>query len=794
MKSLATDFRHALRIFRGPRSVWLTAVVTIALGVGANSAVFSLVDGMLFRPLPYAEPERLFMLTTVHRQTGQRYGSVAAARLEAVRTGHRGLAGVVAYGSAPSVTLLEGDPPERLTRVEVSPDFFSLLGVRAAVGRTFRPGEDTRQLLVLSDRYWKSRFGGDPRVVGRWLRTEEEGSLEVIGVLPADFFYPDIESPLVPDAFTAQLGSGSAVRPIARLAHSMSVEQANAVFDSLVRGADETDPARADATTLRLIPLQSALFGPWHGRHRVLLAASAFVLLIACANLATLLLARGLTRSRELAARAALGASRARLVRLVLGEAVAVAGAGGLLAALLGPLLFSLAAAQLPPREFRLVATAFDVRVLAFAAAATLVAALLGGLPATLRHTRPDVMEAMRKRPALTGRAAPWLGRGLVSVEVALGVVLLAGASLMVKSFVRLDTVDLGFAPDRVLTVDLQTPSTRYPFGPARALLHQSVLDRLEPLPGVTAVAGTTGLPMLGEAPWTRLQMAGHPDPATIIGVRHVTDGYFDTLGLRLAAGRPFTRREAASDAPVAIVNEHAARRLWGDGNALGKLIRSEDDVSREIVGVVANARRSRLKPVDASVYIPFPTDMDARSRSRMDILVRASGDPRGVAAAVRETLRQIDPAMPVRVALLDDQMDAHELQSPRFLTGAISLSALLALAIAAVGIFGVVGHTAARRIQEIGIRMALGASEHQVRRLLVAQASGPIAIGLAAGIAIAAASTRVLKTLLFEVAPTDPPSLTAAVVLFAAVAMGASYLPARRASRLDPSVMLRDQ
>jgi putative ABC transport system permease protein len=539
--------------------------------------------------------------------------------------------------------------------------------------------------------------------------------------------------------------------------------------------------------TVRIVSLRENLFYVAQPVLFVLVGAAAFVLLIVCANLASLLLARGSERERELAIRTALGASRGRLARQLMLESLLIAVIGGGCGLLLANATFDLIYALVPGRVYRIIPAGIDYRVVVFATLSSLCAGLLFGVAPAQRLSKPDILPSLQQGKGLSrfGAGSWQTGTLLVASETALVVVLLAGAGLMVNSFARLLRVDLGVNPDRVDILTVSLPRTRYP-RLAAFQFDQQLLERVSALPDVDRAAGAVSAPLFGSL-WMRLSL---PDSPTASGTAEpVTAGYFRTFGIRLLAGRAFTDHEAMTNAPVAVLSESAARIGWPRGDALGSTFQNPRDQPRQIIGIVADIRQSVRQRAVPVMYMPF----DAATFRSMTIAVRSREDPRAMAAMLKAQVRSLDPNLMATVSPFTEILDA-QIAVPRFQTLLFSVFAVLGLILAAIGIFGVVGYTVARRTHEIGVRMALGADARDVMRMVIREALTPVAAGLGIGLIGAFWITRLLASWLFEVTPHDPATLTAVSLLLVGTALAATYFPARRASRVDPMEALRTE
>ena len=809
--TLFDDLRYAVRSLAKSPGFAAVAIATLALGIGANSAIFSVLNGVLFSRLPYADPDRLVRVYTADpEQPGgaspafspQDYDDLAA---EMKRLGTKSpIARIASFYFTPGLSgmnLTGGGEPERVDSANVSGEYFGTLGVPAALGRTLLPSDDVPgrdRVIVLSDALWRHRFSADPRVVGQRV-TLEGKPFTVVGVMPASFELParevDVWGPisLIGEDDIPHLRGLRWMEVVARLAPGATPEKAtaatSAVLERLARAYPETNEKR-DRAVVR--SLREALVGDLRPALLVLLGAVSLVLLIACANLANLLLARTTTRRHELAVRVALGAGGGRLACQILTENVVLSlfgGGLGLAASVIGVrALVALGGADMP----RLEVVRPDARVLLFTLAIALATGLISGLLPALRASRAEAREALVEGGrGGEGRRGQGARGALVAAETALAAVLLIGAGLMIRSFERLLAVDPGFSPGRVLALSISLEDGKFPDAKQQAAYQNEIVRRIAELPGVVAAGGSKTLPLHGGGEPYDFLVEGRASTERILpaaGAFIVTPGYFRALGIPLVAGRDFTARDGVEAPPAVIVNRALARQLWPDGDAVGRRIRFGEH-GIEIVGVAGDVRHTALAtPPEPALYLPN----SIAPRSTMKIFVRTKADPLALAGAVRRAIREVDPNQPVSDLAPMRQLVSEAVARPRFTTLLLTLFGALALALAALGTYGVVSYAVAQRTHEIGIRMALGARRGQVLGMVVGRSSALTFAGLAAGIAAAFALTRLLSGLLYGVSTTDPLAFLAAPSALAAVALLASYLPARRAAGLDPLIALR--
>jgi putative ABC transport system permease protein len=793
METLLQDLRYAARwLWRTP-GFTAVALVTLALGIGANTAIFSLMYAVVLRPLPYPSAERI--VTT----------NLSVPDYEDLRAASTSYEATAIWASNRYTLRSEaGDgQTEQVMGAVVGPGFFDILGRATVIGRVFTGAEDKEQLVVISHRYWQRRFGGSPQVLGRTL-TLGGRVCTIVGVLPPEFEYPSSKFDLwstfgVAMASTVGQAENRSLRifkAVALLKPGVSVESARAEAATLSQRLQREHPDTNAGVTLRIVPLRERLLGSVQPALVVLLGTTAFVLLIACANVANLMLARATGRAREIAVRAALGASRARVARQLLVESLLLSLCGGLLGLGLARAVLLVLPRLNPEGLPRLGTVALNGPVLLFTLAVALVTGLAFGLLPAVQAGRSDLVASLKEggRGGSGGRWARRVRQGLVVAEMAVSLILLVGSGLLVNSFTRLLHVDAGFVAEDLLTFNLELVTFEEP--QQRAALVASVVDRLKEVPGVVAVGGGTGLPPLNAQRGTRFDVEGdaHPDPDGRSGYfLAVTPGYFDALGTRLLEGRAFEARDAKGAAPAVVVNARLARALFPQGGAVGHRLRlvnpEQTDEWRTIVGVVQDVRYSGLDdPTEFAVYTPFAQTPFLWST----LMVRIQGEPGPAMAAIRRAVPSVHPALLASGLQPMSQVVAESVAEPRFNMVLVSVFAALAVVLAAVGLYGVMAYLVTQLRRDIGVRMALGARGVDVLRLVLSQSLTLCAVGLGLGLLGAVFATRLLTALLFGVEPTDAPTFAAVSVLLLAVSLLASYVPARRAMRTDPIVALR--
>ncbi|HEX5474755.1 MAG TPA: ABC transporter permease [Vicinamibacterales bacterium] len=806
MDTLRQDLRYAIRrLFRAP-GFSLIAIVTLALGIGANSAIFSVVNGVLLKPLPYPEPDRL--VGVYHVSEGQRT-VMSGPNFIDVAHASRTLEGAAAIQTTHVILTGQGEPV-RLSVAAVSASLFDVLRVRPVLGRGFHADENTpgkTDVVVLAYGLWQERFGGDRAVLGRRIALDGV-SKEIIGVMPAGFSYPDDRSAWLPIAydhnFVSAQRSAWYLDVVARLKPGITERQAAAEVETIGRNLARAYPDDDGEIGMTTMPLREALVGDIRRAVLVLFGAVGFVLLIACANVANLLLARAAARESEMAVRTALGAARYRLLRQLLTEAVLLSLAGGALGLLLAVWGVDVLVGLQPQGIPRLQNVRVDGVVAVFTFAIAAVTGIVFGLIPAFQATRGAVSNTLKEagRGALSSRGGARTRGALVVVEMALAVMLLAGAGLLIRSFVRLEAVDPGFATNRTLTFELTLPDARYAKEATRVLFFDELFSRLRALPGVQAADAVMGLPLTGMNFNISFAIAGRPPvpPAQqpSMEVRVASAGYFRTVGIPLRRGRLFTGDDRPGSPQVVVLTETAARQFFPREDPIGKTItlgwgrtteRGHRRAGGEIVGIVADVKDAGLNEANPpEIYLPlrqWPVDT-------MSVVVRTAVPPQSLTDAVRDSVHAVDPNLPVSNVRTLDDIVARSISQPRFYMLLLAIFAAVALVLAAIGIFGVLSYAVAQRTREIGIRMALGAQEGSVMGLVVRQAMLLAGAGIAGGILAALALSRALETLLFAVRPHDPATFAAVAALLAGVALVASYLPARRATRVDPIVALR--
>ena len=793
------DIRYGVRgLWKSPGFV-AAAVLVLALGIGANSAIFSVVNAVLLRPLPYRNAARLVW---VGGKVGSNpRASVSPADFVDYRAQSSSFEEFAASTSVSFPLNLTGaGEPERLTGYLVTTNYFRAFGVQPLLGRAFNPEEERTAsgapVVVLSYGLWQRRFGADPSVVGKTVTIDGKGAT-VIGVAPQSFQYPagtEIWAPLSFDSPEMKVRRAHFLRPVGLLKPGVTAAQAQAETDAIARRLEQQYPESNTNWSLNLVPLQEQVVGNVRTSLWVLLGAVGFVLLIACANVANLMLARATARHKEIAIRTALGASRGRVVRQLLTESLLLSLAGGAVGVLLAmwsvDALVSLAQGNVP----RAAEVGVDARVLGFTLAVSVLTGAVFGLFPALRASKPDLNEVLKEGGrSSAGARHNRVRSSLVVAEVALALMLLVGAGLLIRSFVGLQQVNPGFDARGVLTTRISLSRSKYAKPEQGAQFFDELQQRVAALPGVEAVGTISELPLSGQPNDTYFTVAEHPPQDSKEQVtadfRRTNHGYFRAMSIPLLRGRGFTEQEARADAKVTVINETLARSFFPDEDPVGKhlVIETDGKAPYEIVGVVADVRHRSL---DAGVYqmMYVPT----LKVSNNNLVVRTASDPAGLASAVRQQVAAIDRDQPVSTIRTMADVLSESVAQQRFRTTLLGGFASVALLLAAVGIYGVISYSVTQRTHEIGVRMALGAQRRDVVRLVVRGGLGLTLLGVGLGLAGSFALTRVMSGLLFGVSATDPLTYAGITLLLTSVALLACYRPARRATRVDPMIALR--
>jgi putative ABC transport system permease protein len=812
MVTLMQDIRYGVRMLAKNAGFTAIAVLTLALGIGANTAIFSVVNAEMLRPLPFRDPGKLVRVWGTNARTNSKSNTISYPDFVDWRAQNKVFEQMGVYTQV-DYTLTGVEQPAHLEGQATSADLIAMLGAKPELGRLFTPEEDEahHHVAILSHRLWKQQFGGDPGIIGRTITLENSG-YTVIGVMPAGFEFPLQRRP--PEIWTSisplqettdntppvvqQRGSHFLIG-IARLKPGVTQAQAQSAMDVIASSLAKQYPDSNKYFGVRLVPEQEEITGAIRPALLVLLIAVGVVLVIACVNVANLLLARATTRAREIAIRAALGAGRMRVVRQLLTESFLLsllAGTFGVIFAAWGiDVLVRLSPQDLP----RIGEIHMDGRVLAFTAILSVLTGVIFGLAPALQITRSNLVDTLKESALSTtaGMHRHRLRSSLVIVEMALALVLLVSAGLLIRSLISLQNVNPGFNPHNVMASDIDLPDEKFP-NPKKVEFMRDLMPRVKSLPGVVTAAAIVPLPMSGSEFRVTTEIAGRPMPKSdqmVTSVRVITEDYFRTMQIPVLQGREFKEQDSGEAAPVIIVNEALARQFFPGENPIGKHIQpgiSTDEKParmREIVGVVGNVKFKDLKTEwMPESYIPFAQ----LPFSSMTIVARAASDPYGLAKPIADAVRSVDKAVPAyRAQTVEEYLDGT-IAIPRFNTLLLGVFAGLALVLTAVGLYGVISYSVAQRTHEIGIRMALGGQAGDMLRLVVGQGLRLALAGVGLGIVAALFFTRFTSSLLFGITPADPISYAGVVFLLLSVVLLACYIPARRAMRVDPMVALR--
>jgi predicted permease len=821
MNSLLRDLRYALRALAKNPGFAIAAILSLAIGIGANTSIFSITSALLLRPLPYKDASRLVIVWNRSPGLGITQDWFSTAQYFDIKNGHSGFEDVaIAYGTNDNLTG-NGDP-ERIGTIRVSSNLLPMLGYRAAMGRLFLPDEDIaghNRTALLSYGTWTRRFGSDPHILGRSVAINGV-SCEIVGVLPKSFSLPrevmptlygaenqaEILLPFPMQPNSAQNRDHEDYNIVGKLKSGVTVAQAQAEMDTLTASLRRDHPQQYPPNgglTFGIVPLQEQVVGDARHTLFVLLGAVACVLLIACANVANLLLSRAVARQKEIAVRTALGASVRRIIRQLLTESILLALYGGALGVVFSILSVHWIHVLGPKSVPRLDDIGVDRTALLFTLSLSVFSGILFGLAPALRIARIDLRSVLSDGTrGSAGTGAVW-GRGnnlrrlLVVSELALSVILLIGAGLLIRSFAHLESVSPGFNPQNVLTLELTMNGHRYKDGPAVFAAYRQLNERLEHIPGVSAAGSITSLPLSEMFAWGPITIEGRTPPAgenfLNADERIVSGHYFEAMQIPLRRGRLFNDFDSPTTQKVAIIDEYFAQQYWPHDEAVGKRIRTGGAESKDdwltIVGVVGRIKQDAL---DSDPRIAFYLPHAQYTTQAMNVVVRSGVAPATLTSAIKKEIRELDPDLPIyNVRTMDDRVQ-ESLARRRFAMTMLALFALLAFVLATIGIYGVMAYMVNQGTREIGIRLALGATQSNILRLVVRQGMTLALTGVGIGLAGAFALTRLMRSLLFGVKSTDPVTFVAIAALLSAIALVASYIPARRAARIDPMVSLR--
>jgi putative ABC transport system permease protein len=803
MDRVLQDIRYGLRMLRKQPGFTAVAVLALALGVGANTAIFSVVNGVLLRPLPYTDPEKLVMVWEKNIPRNRLTNVASPANYMDWRRQTQMLDPLAALVSIQLNLTSQGDPVE-LDAQSVTVNFFDTLGVQPARGRGFNEEEErvgNDLVVILSHSLWQQRFGGSEEILGQPI-TLNSRSYTVIGVMAPDFYFMNKEIAVwVPMIFDPsrdyRATSGRFLLSVARLKPGVTRDQAQAEMEGIAAQLEQSHLSFNAGWSVNLVPLHEQIVGDARPIILVLLGAVCFVLLIACANVANLLLARAATRQKELALRTALGAGRVRIISQLLTESVLLAGFGGALGLLFAYWGLKLLVAVSPDNIPRLNEIAIDWSVLIFTIIISFITGIIFGLVPALQASKPDLNATLKEggRGARVGGSSRIVRNLFVIAEVALSLVLLIGAGLMIKSFLRLQSVSPGFRTENILTLRLQLPRLKYQEDAKRVAFYKQLEERLRQLPGVESVGAINFLQLAGQRSATSFIIVGRPEPPPgekpVTDVRVVTPGYFDTMAIPLIKGRPLDERDTAQSPRVLLINETMARLYWPGEDPIGKRIVVDwsNEGEDEIVGIVGDIRDMGLNlEIKPTIYWPHTRD----SYAFMNVILHTRMDPKMLAAAAQSEVRALDPEQPVADIRTMEDVLSESIARQRFNMLLLVIFASVALVLAIVGIYGVIAYSVTQRTHEIGIRMALGAQSQDILKMVIGQGMLLTGIGLITGIGAAVGLTWVMSSLLFDVATTDVMTFVLVSLVLAMAAMVATVLPARRATKVDPMVALR--
>ncbi len=812
METLLKDIRYGIRGLLKRPGFTAIAVITLALGIGANTAIFSVVNAVLLRPLAFQNPGQLVTLWERNPKQGYEQNPPAAGNFVDWREQNRVFAQMAIYAPSRKFNLSRGDQPERINGAAVSSSLFDLLGVRPDLGRTFssedeQPGKD--QVALISKSLWQRHFSADGNPVGRQI-TLDNKTYTIVGVMPEGFQFPggsgtvlriftpevaELWVPLVLDADTLSQRSAHSLNVIARLKPGITVEQATAEMDVIQQRIEKQYPTFYVGSNVKVVPLAEQIVGKARRPLLVLWGAVAFVLLISCANVANLLLSRSSSRKKEFALRAALGAGCLRIIRQLLTESLLLSFAGGITGTLLAAWGVQVVSTIVPSDFPRRGEIAIDGWVLGFTLLISMLTGIIFGLAPAIQSTKMDLTEALKAsgRNSAGSSHRHSLRSLLVMSEMAMALVLLIGAALMIQSFLRLRQVGAGFTSDNVLTMEVSLPLSSYP-PERRPVFFQQLLERTRSVPGVQVVAAAKHLPLSGDNMNFAFDIEGQPFPpgrSPGADVRFVTADYFKALRISLIKGRAFSESDGPQAPHVLLINKAMADRFFPNEDPIGKRLQlGINSFAGQIVGIVGNVKHVGLDAeVNDEVYLPYSQGPFALD---MTLLARTTGDPMSLSGVIRNELATLDKQVSIGKVRTMDTIASESVAQPRFRTLLLGLFGIAALLLASIGIYGVMSYAVTQRTQEIGIRMALGAQVGDVRKLVIRNGMTLALIGVAIGLAGAYALTRLMASLLFGISSTDVPTFAAISAGLVAVALIACYIPARRATKVDPLVALR--
>lgn len=803
METLWNDLRYGTRMLLRTPAFTIVAILTLGLGIGANTAIFSVVNTLLIKPLPLPDSERLVSTIGMNKQGRRQF--ISFPDFQDFQKQTQLFEGFSAWVPQ-SVNLTGQVEPQRVRGGFVSDNFFQVLGVEPALGRGFRAGEDTpgaELVCVLQYETWQKLFGGDPGLLGKSL-TLNNRPYTVVGVMPQGFKFPADEIELwMPHhswpvfAANYQQRAAGLVAPFGKLKKGVTLAQGRAELETIASRLAQQYPEAGEARRIFIEPLRDYVVSPVRDMALVLMGAVGFVLLIACANVANLMLARAAARQKEVATRAALGAARARIVRQMLTETGLLWVAGGLLGFAIGRGALSALMQAAPGPLPGGLQPALDATVMGFAFGVTILTGILFGMIPALRFSHPNLSETLKEGGRAGESTTKTRLRGaLVVAQVSLTLVMLVGAGLMIRSFQKLTQVDVGFRTDHLLTLEYRLPQNKYPEGAQQWEFHRRVVERVRALPGVRAASVIRAVPFGGNGSNANFEIPGKP-PASPedrprVLLNFADTYYFETMGIPLLRGRTFTEQDGSATQPVLVINKRMADRYWPGEDPVGRTVHFPDSqrpITATVIGVVGDVRHYSLDDPDRMQAYAVQTQQPHIFNS---LVVRTEGDPSQMVQAVRSAIWSVDPEQPMWKIYTMDFMVNRSVGQPRFLMQLMIVYAGLALLLAAVGLYGVMAYSVTQRTREIGVRMALGAQGRDVMRMVLRRGLLLTGVGVAVGIAGALALGKSVNTLLFGVQASDPVTFVAVACVLAAVALLASYIPARRATRVDPLIALR--
>ena len=802
MQTLWQDLRYGARLLLKQPGFTLIAILTLALGIGANTAIFSVVNAVLLRPLPYKDPDRLMMIRDTKIPQFPEF-SIAPGNFLDWQKQNTVFERLIAFRGA-SFNLIGTGDPERLHGMTVTDGFFATLGAQPQLGRDFLPEEDQpghNNVVILSYGLWQNRFGGDANVLNQTITLDGQ-AYSVIGVMPASFRIegrdPDLWTPMAFTPRDAQNHGGHSLAAIGQLKPGVTIDQAQTEMSAIADRLAAQYPNSNTGWNVKIMPLLEYTVRSIKPALIMLLGAVAFVLLIACANVANLLLARAAGRQKEMAIRTALGAGRGRIIGQLLTESLLLALAGGAVGLVLAKwgmdALLTLTPEDLP----RMSNVSLDGRALAFTLTITLLTGVIFGLVPAWQASKPDLNETLKDagRGSTEGGRRQLIRNTLVVVEVAAALVLLVGAGLLIKSFWQLQKVDPGFNPDHALTVSVALPRSKYPKEPQQVAFFQQLLEHVGALPGVQAAGASNVLPLMDDFVLSfevEDQPPLPPGASQSTNFYSVSADYFKAMGIRLLQGRLLSERDTATSPHVAVINETLAAKIFPNDNPIGKRItfgrQGNNTDWYEVVGVVGDVKHYGLdQPTPMQTYEPFTQ----QTCSSMALVVRTTGDPSSLSTAIRSEVLQLDKEQPISNIRVLNRIVSTSVAQQRFSMLLLGIFAAVAMVLAGIGIYGVLSYAVSQRTHEIGIRMALGAGRRDVLRLVVGQGLLLALVGVAAGLGAAYGLTRLMASLLFGVSATDPLTFLVIALLLVVIALLACYIPARRAMKVDPMIALR--